>query len=109
MTEAPMRDITDAERQAFEEDGVVHLPGFFNREWVEMLRDRAADAMANPGKMAQELAQGTEVGRFFAETFLWHRDNAFERFVQASPAAAMAAQVMRSDRMNIVFDQFLIK
>jgi ectoine hydroxylase-related dioxygenase (phytanoyl-CoA dioxygenase family) len=109
MTEAPMRDITEEERQAFEEDGVVHLPGFFNREWVEMLRDRAADAMANPGKMAQELAQGTEVGRFFTETFLWHRDNAFERFVQASPAAAMAAQVMRSDRMNIVFDQFLIK
>ena len=65
--------------------------------------------MANPGEMAQELAHGAEAGRFFTETFLWHRDNAFERFVRDSPAAALAAQVMRATRMNIVFDQFLIK
>ncbi|MDA9975382.1 phytanoyl-CoA dioxygenase family protein [Alphaproteobacteria bacterium] len=109
MTATGMRDITAEEQRAFEEDGVVHLRGLFNTDWIEMLRGRAAHVMKHPGKMSYDLARDDGKGRFFTETFLWHRDEAFKRFVHDSPAAGLAGQVMDSARMNIVFDQFLIK
>jgi ectoine hydroxylase-related dioxygenase (phytanoyl-CoA dioxygenase family) len=109
MADIRVRDITDKEIATFEQDGVVHLPGLFNPEWIEILRDRAAHVMANPGEMSNELARDKDEGRFFTETFLWHRDDMFRRFVHESPAADLAGQILRSDKMNIVFDQFLIK
>ena len=109
MTNTGMRDITDDEFRAFEEDGVVHLQGLFSADWIDALRDRAAHVMANPGKMSHELARNKDEGRFFTETFLWHRDDVFRRFVHDSPAAGLAGRIMRSARSNIVFDQFLIK
>jgi len=35
------REITDAERTAFREDGIVCLRGFFDADWIE--RDGARD------------------------------------------------------------------
>ncbi|MBL4721641.1 MAG: phytanoyl-CoA dioxygenase family protein [Alphaproteobacteria bacterium] len=48
-------------------------------------------------------------GQFFSDTFLWHQNDGFRDFIFQSEAASLAAQVMRSAKINIVFDQFLIK
>ena len=104
-----IRNITDAEIAAFETDGVVHLKGFFNPEWVSMLQERADFVLQNPGKLANELAQDTPDGRFFSDTFLWHQNDGFKEFIYRSPAAEIVGQVMASTKINIVFDQFLIK
>lgn len=107
MPAAPIRDITDDEIRAYEDDGVVHLKGLIAPEWVEMLRERADHVLANPGKLSHELAH--EDGRFFSDTFLWHQHDGFRDFIYESPAAAIVGQVMQSAKINIVFDQFLIK
>ena len=104
-----IRNITDAEIAAFKTDGVVHLKGFFNPEWVSMLQERADFVLQNPGKLANELAQDTPDGRFFSDTFLWHQNDGFKEFIYRSPAAEIVGQVMESTKINIVFDQFLIK
>ena len=95
MNDISAREITAEEIRAFEEDGVVHLRGAFSADWIEELRDRAAYVMANPGKMSHELARDKTEGRFFTETFLWHRDDVFRRFVHEprprdSPAKSCA-------------------
>ena len=104
-----IRNITDAEIAAFKTDGVVHLKGFFNPEWVSMLQERADFVLQNPGKLANELAQDTPDGSFFSDTFLWHQNDGFKEFIYRSPAAEIVGQVMESTKINIVFDQFLIK
>lgn len=40
---APLRAVTDAEREAFERDGVVHLPAIHPPEWVDYLRTQLVD------------------------------------------------------------------
>lgn len=109
MAAEPARQITDDEKRQFEEDGVVHLKGFFDRDWVDSLRERVDYVKDNPGKLHHELSRKDDPGRFFSETFLWHQHDGFRDFIYQSPAAAIVAQVMQSSKINIVFDQFLIK
>lgn len=103
------RPITEAEIEALRTDGVVHLKGFFDPQWIDLLRERADHVLANPGKLANELAAETEKGRFFSDTFLWHQHDGFRDFIHNSPAAELVGRVLQSSKVNIVFDQFLIK
>jgi ectoine hydroxylase-related dioxygenase (phytanoyl-CoA dioxygenase family) len=104
-----VRTLTAEELRAYREDGVVHLRGFFDDSWLQALREYTDDVMATPGGLSHDLSGDADPGRFFSETFLWHRNDGFSRFVRESPAAALAAMVMGSTRMNIIFDQLLVK
>jgi ectoine hydroxylase-related dioxygenase (phytanoyl-CoA dioxygenase family) len=105
-----IRAISDDEKRTYEEDGIVCLRGLFSSDWVEELRDAAEISMQNPGELHAELAkQRHETGRFFHDTFIWQRNEVCRRFVFESPAAEIAAKMMRSAKINIFFDQWLIK
>ncbi len=109
MNREPLREITDEEIRTFREDGVVLLKGLFDRDWVERVRNLAEADMSTPGVMKQELAKESDPGRFFNNTFLWPRNEDFRDIVFNSPAARVAARIMEAGKVNIVFDQFLIK
>ncbi len=105
-----MRSITEDEIRTFQEDGIVCLRGLFTPDWVARMRDAAEDSLEKPGELHAELASlRAEKGRFFHDTFIWTRNDACKQFVFESPAARLAAQVMRSKKINIFFDQWLIK
>lgn len=105
-----MRSLTDDEIESFQEDGVVCLRGLFSSGWVERMRVAAEQSLASPGDLHAELAElREEKGRFFHDTFIWTRNEVCKSFVFESPAAALSAQVMRSKKVNIFFDQWLIK
>jgi ectoine hydroxylase-related dioxygenase (phytanoyl-CoA dioxygenase family) len=104
-----IRNITPAEIAAFKTNGVVHLKKLFDSEWVSMLQELADSVLENPGKLANELAYKSVEGRFFSDTFLWHQNDEFKEFIYHSPAAEIVRQVMQSNKINIIFDQLLIK
>jgi len=104
------RDITKDEIQAYEEDGIVCLRKAFSPDWVEMMREAAEHSLQSPGVLHAELAaQRKETGRFFHDTFIWTRNDNCRRFVFESPAAHIARKMMSSHKVNIFFDQWLIK
>ncbi len=106
----PVRAITGSEIATYKQDGVVCLRGLFSSEWVSLLRDAAERSMQRPGELHAELAEERkESGRFFHDTFIWTRDETCRDFVFNSPAGAAAAGVMQSNKVNIFFDQWLIK
>lgn len=109
MNSELMREITEDEVRRFHDDGVVFLEGMFDADWVEYIRQNAEKAIADPGELHHELAKEDDPGRFFTDTFVWHRHPEFRKFVFESPAAELVARVMESKKINIVFDQFLIK
>ncbi len=109
MTETEVRDLTEQEIRQFEEDGIVLLRGLFSAECLERLAALADEDMANPGPLHMELQKGDGPGRFFFDTFMWTRMDGFKDFVFKSPAAKIAASAMRADKVNIFFDQLLIK
>jgi ectoine hydroxylase-related dioxygenase (phytanoyl-CoA dioxygenase family) len=92
------------------DDGIICLRRAFPDDWVEALRQAAEDSMQDPGELHAELAeQCREKGRFFHDTFIWQRNATCRRFVFESAAASIASRLMRSHKINIFFDQWLIK
>ncbi len=109
MNRHPLRDISERESAAFEVDGVVLLKGMFDLDWVTRLCKFAEEDMKTPGPLTQELAKPHDPGRFYFNTFLWPRHDGFRDFVFNAPAAEIAARIMGANKVNIVFDQLLIK
>lgn len=109
MNREPLQAITEADIAAYEADGVVCLRGLFDADWIACMGAAVDAAMAEPGPHAEEYAPAGGSGRFFGDLDVWQRQPAFRRFVFGSPAAAIAARLMRSERVNFFYDQLLVK
>lgn len=106
------RPITDPEVETYRQDGVVRLRALFDRHWVKRLRELAEEmltAETRHPQQSQDLAGEGDPGRFFNEMFIWPRVDGFRRVVFECPAAAIAGALMASSKVNILFDQLLIK
>ena len=108
MFYAPIRAITQDEINTFDVDGVVCLRQFFDTNTVELLQEIAEENILNPSPIAIDASQGW-TGRFFGDTFVWAHHPHLKEFVWHSPAADMAKEILQSNKINVIFDQFLIK
>jgi ectoine hydroxylase-related dioxygenase (phytanoyl-CoA dioxygenase family) len=105
-----IRALTEAEISTFETDGIVCLRGLFSADWVDRMRAAAESGMSNPGALHAELAdEHGQQGRFFHDTFIWRQLEGCRDYVFNSPAARIAGQLMSATKINIFFDQWLIK
>ena len=93
----------------FRRDGVVCLRGYFNQDWVREIQELVAEDMRNPSGMVKNINAEGATGFFFGDTFVCHHIEGFRRAVFDSPAAALMAQLYGSDKVNLLFDQILVK
>ncbi len=100
--------ITQEHIDAFRRDGVVLVKGLF-RDYVDTIRKGIETNMAEPGEYAAENLKDGESGRFFDDYCNWTRIPEFEDVVRRSPAAAIAAELMRSRRVQMFHDHVLVK
>ncbi len=100
--------VTQADIETLERDGVVCLRQVIGAGWLELLRRFTEAEMAEPGPMVLDLTRGG-AGRFFGNTFVWKHRPEFQRFVFESGTAGIAAALMRSKKVNLFFDQLLVK
>ncbi len=100
--------LTEADIEAFARDGAVCIRGLF-ADHVQTLRDGIDRNMADPGPYAAENLKPGEEGRFFDDYCNWTRIPEFERVIRASPAAAVAADLMQSDTVQVFHDHVLVK
>lgn len=105
MASKLIRDITDDEVKEFEETGVVYLKGMFDQYWIERVRKAIDAVIADPGPIRIE----PENGKVVIETYAWWRDADFRAYVFDSPAAAVAARLLRSAKVNLLYDQMIVK
>lgn len=107
MASSLIRPITDAEIEEFEAVGAICLRGAFDAHWVQRMRTAIDEALADPGPIVVE--RQDDGGRLAVETYVWRRHPAFRDYAFNSPAAAIAARLLRSETVNLLFDQFLVK
>ena len=103
MNAHPLNPITDAEIDAFWRDGVICLRGLFGPEWVAHMRDAVEEDLANPGPLAREYAK--KGGRFLGDIGAWAVKPGLRRFVEESPAAEVAVRMLKSRKVNFLYDQ----
>ncbi len=104
-----MRPITEAEIETYQRDGIVCLRGLFDPDWVEHLRACIEEDKANPSGMVKDINEEGGTGEFFGDTFVWHHIPGFKQAVFEGPGAAIAGALMQSTKINVIFDQILVK
>jgi ectoine hydroxylase-related dioxygenase (phytanoyl-CoA dioxygenase family) len=103
------RAITPEEIAAYERDGAAVLRGVLPLAWIEVMREAVEHILEDPGEASVEYTPKGKQGRYYGDFFLWRRDPVFKAFMQASPMPELAAQVMKSRRLNFFYDQLLVK
>lgn len=100
--------VTEAQIQAFEREGALCLRGIF-ADWIDVLAAGIARNMAAPGPYGAENTGKADSGRFFDDYCNWQRIPEFRDFIFHSPAAELAAKVMRSRCAQVFHDHVLVK
>ena len=100
--------VTAADVATYRAEGVVLVRGLF-ADHVAQLRDGVAQNMAEPGPHAAENLRPGEAGRFFDDYCNWNRIAPFAAVIADSPAAAVAADLMGSDSVQMFHDHVLVK
>ena len=107
MNAHPLAAITDAQVESFWCDGVTCLRGLFGDAWVEHMREAVDEDLAHPGPLAHEYAKNG--GRFLGDIGAWAVKPGLRRFVEESPAAEIAARLLKSHKVNFLYDQLFVK
>ena len=106
MSQVTKLEIANREIAAFEGDGVICLRGVFDDAWLVRMQTAIDRALLNPGPLSDDIYNG---GRFLNDNFMWTRDEDFRAFAFESPAAGLALQVLRSQKINFLADNLLVK
>lgn len=97
--------LEQADIDEFARAGAICLRGLFSEEWLEKMRAAIKRRItAGPGAYSRH-----QKAFSFTELFMARSDPDFQSFVLDSPAAAIAAQLMRSKHVRFYFDQIFNK
>ena len=105
--EQPYRDLSEAERQALQDDGVICVRGALGERWLETIADGMERIKASPGVIADILSM-PEKG-FTGDLFMWRKHKAFADLLFESPLARLAQQAMNSRVVKHWYDQLFLK
>lgn len=93
---------------AFQRDGVVLVKGLF-KDFVETIRFGIEINMREAGPYAAENLKSGEAGRFFDDYCNWNRISEFENVIYNSAAGEVAADLMKSNQVQVFHDHVLVK
>jgi ectoine hydroxylase-related dioxygenase (phytanoyl-CoA dioxygenase family) len=107
MPEAPARDLTPEELEAYERDGVICVRGLFPDAWIERMAAAIDRFIESPSMMGSVVSMPDQ--NFSGDLFLWKLDDEFRDFVYDSPASRIAQQALGSKVVRHFYDQLFAK
>mmetsp|Transcript_8497 Transcript_8497/g.25173 ORF Transcript_8497/g.25173 Transcript_8497/m.25173 type:complete len:418 (-) Transcript_8497:220-1473(-) len=98
--------ITEEQIRTLEEDGVVHIKGVFDDEWVDYLRKATAYQVDEPHFWA---FAGTASKLYdYIQRNVWQTNSAFARFYYHSAMGHVLAQCGRTDEIRVSTDLLMV-
>ena len=99
-------ELTEEQIQTLEEDGVVHIKGVFDEEWVEYLRAATGHQVENPHFWA---FAGTASKLYdYIQRNIWQTNKAFADFYYHSAMGHVLAQAGRTDEIRVSTDLLMV-
>jgi len=95
--------------EAYRRQGVAHLRGMINDDWVRRLREASKRRLMNSKLPGKELAMRGDHGRFHRSDFNAHSDNDIKAFAFESPAASIAGHISESQVIRYFYDMLFVK
>ena len=88
---------------------MVLLPGLFARDWIDLLEAGLQANCATPSARARVWARDEAGHTMFWDSQAWQGIDEYRRFIFESPAAEIAARLMRSTQINFFFDAVFVR
>ena len=101
--------LSEKEIGAFETDGVIVLRGIVTSRWLDPIASAIDRDIAEPGPFVHGYDTEDARGKFHRNLRIWENDPECNDFCLNSDFLALAAQLMRSDRVNLLYDQLFVK
>lgn len=102
-------NISASQIEEYEQNGAVCLRGLFKQDWVERLAAGLEKNFADPGPDNTVYTKEGQPGGFYDDYCNWQRVDEYREFVMKSPAAEIAARLMRSKSVRIYHEHVLVK
>ena len=99
------RDIVDA----FRHDGAVCVRGVFTAEEIALVERGIERNLAEPSARAIVASRPEDPGRFVEDFCNWQEIPEYQEFIRGSGAAAIAGELMGSERVRLFHDHMLVK
>ncbi|MFO0996281.1 MAG: phytanoyl-CoA dioxygenase family protein [Alphaproteobacteria bacterium] len=94
---------------AYERDGAVCLRGLIEPRWLDIAARGIERNKSSPGHRFKYYGGDAARGGFFQDSCSWRRIGEYRDFAFHSPAAAIAATLMRATRVHLFFDNIMVK
>ncbi|MBM3567869.1 MAG: phytanoyl-CoA dioxygenase [Alphaproteobacteria bacterium] len=104
MTQLSAGTIEDYRR-----DGAVALRGVIGADWLAALAEGIERNLRDPGPYGKRYTESGQPGLFFGDYCNWRRIPQYREFMTRGPAAALAAQLMGSRKVNLFHEHVLVK
>ena len=104
-----MVEVAEADIEAFWADGAIALRGVVDAGWQRALAEAIEADIADPGPFFHGYAPEDGRGRFHGNLRTWERHEGFRRFCFESPLPGMARRLLRSRKINLLYDQLFVK
>jgi ectoine hydroxylase-related dioxygenase (phytanoyl-CoA dioxygenase family) len=93
----------------FRRDGAVCVRGAFSADEVALVERGIERNLAEPSPRALVASRPDDPGRFVEDFCNWQAIPEYEEFIRESPAAAIAGELMGSERVRLFHDHLLVK
>jgi len=106
VTAPEQYEITEEQIRTLEEDGVVHIKGVFEADWVEYLRSATGHQVSNPHFWA---FAGTASKLYdYIQRNIWQTNKAFADFYYHSAMGHVLAQCGRTHEIRVSTDLLMV-
>jgi ectoine hydroxylase-related dioxygenase (phytanoyl-CoA dioxygenase family) len=106
---ANTQPVTEEQIRTFDEDGVLLLKALINEQWQQTLCESIEQDIANPGPHHHAYEAEGGKGRFHGSMRVWEHNPGFRDYCWNSPLPALAAQFLKTDKINLFYDQLFVK
>jgi len=109
MNTGLLQTITPEEVETYHRDGVLLLPGMFDKDWIELLNKGLDANIEAPTRRSRIWYKDTSGRSMFYDHTAWQGIEEYRKFIFNSPAAQICGQLMRSTTINFFFDSVFVR
>jgi len=99
--------VTEAEIERFQRDGAILLRNVFSKQWIETAKAGIERNQARPSQYSERLGGPGGEAAYFNDYCNWQTIEQFRDFAFNSPAAEIAARLMRS-RYSVFYHEHVL-
>jgi ectoine hydroxylase-related dioxygenase (phytanoyl-CoA dioxygenase family) len=101
--------LSEQDIRAYHDDGAMVLRGVVSPLWLTRIADAIARDIAEPGPFVHGYPATGGKGRFHGNLRIWEHDAELRDFCLNSPLPGLAACLLGSENVNLLYDQMFVK